>query len=134
MLKRLQMAKTGRPTKYKPEYCDLVVEMLSEGASLTEFRAAVGGISRETMSNWKQANPEFLDALNKADALGQAYWEKRLRTDLMFDNKINSPLVKLYFANRFNWHDKQQTDVTSSDGSMQPTVVQIVAADDESED
>lgn len=128
------MAKTGRPTKYKPEYCDLVVEMLSEGASLTEFRAAVGGISRETMSNWKQANPEFLDALNKADALGQAYWEKRLRTDLMFDNKINSPLVKLYFANRFNWHDKQQTDVTSSDGSMQPTVVQIVAADDESED
>lgn len=128
------MAKVGRPTIYKPEYCELVVQMLSEGASLTEFRAAVGGISRETMSNWKQANPEFLDALSKAEAMGQAYWEKRLRTDLMFDNKVNSPLVKLYFANRFNWHDKQQTDVTSSDGSMKPTVIEIVAADDESKD
>lgn len=128
------MAKTGRPTKYKPEYCDLVVEMLAEGASLTEFRAAVGGVTWQTLSNWKEAQPEFLEALQKAEAVGQAYWEKRLRTDLMFDNKINSPLVKLYFANRFNWHDKQQTDLTSSDGSMQPTVVQIVAADDESED
>ena len=128
------MAKVGRPTIYKPEYCDLVVEMLAEGASLTEFRAAVGGISRETMSNWKQANPEFLDALQKAEAVGQAYWEKRLRTDLMFDNKVNSPLVKLYFANRFNWHDKQQTDVTSSDGSMKPTVIELVAPNVESQD
>jgi hypothetical protein len=128
------MAKVGRPTKYDPTYCDLVVEMLAEGASLTEFRAAVGGITRQTLSNWKDEHPEFLDALSKAEAVGQAYWEKRLRTDLMFDSKVNSPLVKLYFANRFNWHDKQQTDVTSSDGSMKPTVVQIVAADDNSED
>ena len=128
------MAKVGRPTKYDPSYCDLIVEMLAEGASLTEFRAAVGGITWQTLSNWKEAHPEFLEALNKAESVGQAYWEKRLRTDLMFDNKVNSPLVKLYFANRFNWHDKQQTDVTSSDGSMKPTVIELVAPNVESQD
>ena len=119
--------KTGRPTIYKPEYCDLMIEMLSEGASFTEFRAAVGGVSRQTLSNWREQNPEFLDAYSRAEAIGQAYWEKRLRTEIMFDNKANAALVKLYFANRFNWHDKQATDHTSSDGSMKPSVIEIVA-------
>jgi len=120
----------GRPTTYKPEYCDLVIQMLSEGASFTEFRAAIGGVSRQTLSNWRDQNPEFFDAYNKAEALGQAYWEKRLRTEIMFDNKANAALVKLYFANRFNWHDKQQTDHTSSDGTMKPTVIELVAPDE----
>lgn len=128
------MSNAGRPSKYDPTYCDLIIEMLSEGASLTEFRAAVGGVTRQTFSNWKRDYPEFLDASTQAEAYGQAYWEKRLRTELMFDNKVNSPLVKLYFANRFNWHDKQQTDVTSSDGSMKPTVIELVAADVQSKD
>jgi hypothetical protein len=119
--------KTGRPTIYKPKYCDLMIEMLSEGASFTEFRAAVGGVSRQTLSNWREQNPEFLDAYSRAEAIGQAYWEKRLRTEIMFDNKANAALVKLYFANRFNWHDKQATDHTSSDGSMKPSVIEIVA-------
>ena len=117
----------GRPTIYKPEYCDLMIQMLSEGASFTEFRAAVGGVSRQTLSNWRNQNPEFLDAYSQAEAIGQAYWEKRLRTEIMFDNKANAALVKLYFANRFNWHDKQATDHTSSDGSMKPSVIEIVA-------
>jgi hypothetical protein len=117
----------GRPTTYKPEYCDLMIQMLSEGASFTEFRAAVGGVSRQTLSNWRNQNPEFLDAYSQAEAIGQAYWEKRLRTEIMFDNKANAALVKLYFANRFNWHDKQATDHTSSDGSMKPSVIEIVA-------
>jgi len=118
----------GRPTKYDPSYCDLMIQMLSEGASFTEFRAAIGGVTRQTLSNWRDEHPEFLDAYNRAEALGQAYWEKRLRTEIMFDNKANAALVKLYFANRFNWHDKQQTDHTSSDGSMKPTVIELVAA------
>ena len=104
-----------------------MIEMLSEGASFTEFRAAVGGVSRQTLSNWREQNPEFLDAYSRAEAIGQAYWEKRLRTEIMFDNKANAALVKLYFANRFNWHDKQATDHTSSDGSMKPSVIEIVA-------
>jgi hypothetical protein len=122
--------KTGRPTTYKPEYCDLMIQMLSEGASFTEFRAAIGGVTRQTLSNWRDANPEFLDAYTKAEAIGQAYWEKRLRTEIMFDNKANAALVKLYFANRFNWHDKQQTDHTSSDGTLKPTVIELVAANE----
>jgi hypothetical protein len=42
---------------------------------------------------------------------------------------INTPLVKLYFANRFGWSDKSETknDHTSSDNSMSnPIKVEFV--------
>ena len=27
---------------------------------------------------------------------------------MMFNREVNAPLAKLYFANRFGWHDKQE--------------------------
>ena len=122
----------GRPTKYKPEYCDLLLEMVNEGASFTEFCAKVG-ISRQTFHNWKDANEDFMDAYTRAELEGQAYWEKRLRSDLMIDSRSNAQLVKLYFANRFGWSDKQAIDHKSADGSMtpKPTTIEIVAGEGE---
>ena len=113
----------GAPTKYKPEYCDLIVSMAKEGASFTEFRAAIGGVTRQTLHNWKEAHEDFLDAYTRAEVEGEAYWEGQMRKDLMYNKEVNSPLVKLYFANRFGWSDKTETknDHTSSDGSMTPT-------------
>jgi hypothetical protein len=107
--------KGGRPSKYKPDHCKLVVKMLADGASLTEF-CAEADISFQTLHNWKESKPEFLEALTRAELVGQAYWEKRLRTDLMLDNKANAALVKLYFANRFGWSDKQHQEITGKDG------------------
>lgn len=116
------MGKMGAPTKYKPEYCDLIIKMAKEGASFTEFRAEIGGISRQTLHNWKEAHSDFMDAYTRAEVLGEAHWDSKMRKQLMFDKEINTALVKLYFANRFNWSDKTEnkTDLTSSDGSMSP--------------
>jgi len=107
----------ARPSKYKPEYCDLLVKMLADGASLTEFRAEIGGVSPQTLHNWKERHKEFLEAFTRAETMGEAYWERKLRTELMLDNKANAPLVKLYFANRFGWSDKQSQEITGKDGS-----------------
>lgn len=104
----------GRPAKYKPEYCDLIVAYAAEGASFTEFCAEIG-VSRQTLHNWKKAHPEFLDAYTRAELVGQAHWERKLRTELMIDRNANPALVKLYFANRFNWHDKQELDHGAQD-------------------
>lgn len=104
-----ELTKNGRPTKYEESYCDLIVEMASEGASFTEFRAAIGGVTRQTLHNWKDAHPEFLDAYTRAEVAGEAYWDKQMRKDLMYNKEVNSPLIKLYFANRFGWSDKVET-------------------------
>lgn len=114
------MSKMGAPTKYKPEYCDLIIKMAKDGASFTEFRAEIGGISRQTLHNWKDAHPDFMDAYTRAEVLGEAHWDSRMRNQLMFDKEINTALVKLYFANRFGWSDKTEskTDITSNGESI----------------
>lgn len=113
-------SKMGAPTKYKPEYCKLVMDMAKDGASFTEFRAKIGGVTRQTLHNWKAAHPDFLDAYTRAETFGEAHWETEMRTNLMYSKEINAPLVKLYFANRFGWSDKKEVDNKSSDGSMSP--------------
>ena len=41
----------GRPSKYKPEYCERVLEMAAEGCSWAEY-AAEFGIDRTTLYDW----------------------------------------------------------------------------------
>ncbi|TQE93017.1 MAG: hypothetical protein FKY71_18500 [Spiribacter salinus] len=99
--------------------------MLADGASLTEFRAEIGGVSPQTVHNWKAKHPEFLEAFTRAEVMGQAYWEKKLRTELMTDNKANAPLVKLYFANRFGWSDRSSQEISGPNGGPVETVNKI---------
>lgn len=126
----------GRPSKYSKDYCEDVIAFMSQGGCLTEYAAEIG-VSRDTVYEWASKHKEFSDALTHAKQVGEAYWLKRLRTDLMGSKDCNAPLVKLYLANRFGMSDKSEvkTDHTSSDGSMtpQPTKIEIVAPNDNGE-
>lgn len=64
----------GRPTDYKPEYCEQVIEWGKQGKSWTWIAAELGVI-RQTLYNWKDEHPEFLDALTRARELSQQWWE-----------------------------------------------------------
>lgn len=55
------MSRVGRPSEYKPEYCEAVIKHMSEGNSFWSF-AADCDVSMETLSNWTQQYPEFLEA------------------------------------------------------------------------
>lgn len=69
----------GRPSEYKPIYCDLVIEAMTEGKSLTAFAADIG-VARSTIQNWSEAHPEFMVAVNIAKAKCAAWWEERGRS------------------------------------------------------
>ena len=118
----------GRPTKYDKAYCQGVKDFMADGGCVTEYAAHIG-VSKSTVYKWADEHPEFSDALTRAIEIGEAYWMRRLRSDLMVTKDCNAPLVKLYLANRFGMTDKseQKVDHTSSDGSMKPTVIEIVA-------
>lgn len=57
----------GRPTLYKPSYCDEVVNMMATGYSLTAAMASLG-FTRSRAHEWADIHPEFRDAI----ALGHA--------------------------------------------------------------
>lgn len=121
----------GRPTKYTPEMCDLVVAICSEGYSLTGFAGKVG-VSRATVSNWMAEYPEFLKAAERAQAASAAWWEEHAReVGTVPDAGKGGRGGMVQFALRNmaarDWKERQELDHQSSDGSMTPKRVVVTA-------
>ena len=54
----------ARPTKYKPEMCKTVIDLMEEGASQQEVLAALD-ISNDTFYRWKKENEEFSETIKR---------------------------------------------------------------------
>lgn len=98
----------ARPTKYQPTYCDLVIEHMSDGASLTSFAAEIG-VARSSINEWMEQNPEFSEAVKIAKAKCAAWWEKQGRT-LAAAGGGNATLVIFGLKNMAedDWKDKRE--------------------------
>ena len=99
-------SKMARPTKYKPEMCKTVIDLMQEGASQQEVLAALD-ISNDTFYRWKKENEEFSETIKRGIQLSQAWWEKKGRISLD-DRQFNSTLWYMNMKNRFKWADKQE--------------------------
>jgi len=64
----------GRPTKYRKEYCEQVVEWGKLGKSKTWIACEIG-VLRETLEEWGSKHTEFSVALRRAKQAEQKYWE-----------------------------------------------------------
>ena len=67
----------GRPTDYRPEYCDAVIAAMSDGLSLAAFAGLIGQ-GRDTVYKWIRAHSEFSDAVSRARAARVLYLERKL--------------------------------------------------------
>jgi hypothetical protein len=54
----------GRPSKYRPEYCEGIVEKMSRGFSAMAYAGSIR-VSRQTIYQWAETVPEFNDALKE---------------------------------------------------------------------
>lgn len=107
----------GRPSDYKPEYCDAVIARQAEGWSLAEFAANVG-VARQTIDNWGVSHPEFLEALSRAKAAEQAWWERAGREGMLAD-KFNAAVwkksVEARFRDDYTERHENKTTVAADD-------------------
>lgn len=100
----------GRPSKYDPAYCELVVEHLKDGASLTSFAAEID-VARSTINEWMAEHPEFSEACARAKAKCAAWWEKTNRV-LASTGTGNQGACKLGLTNMAadDWREKIETE------------------------
>lgn len=123
----------GRPSKYDPKFCDVLIEHMSKGLSYESFAGAIG-VSKQTLYTWESEYPEFLDA--KEIGLGKSllYWEqsgikgahtveveeeiaerdpngkptgKMITVKVMRERPILPPVWIFNVKNRFGWRDRQ---------------------------
>lgn len=124
----------GRPTKYRPEYCEQIIEHMAEGASITSFAAQIR-VSRSTITEWVDTYPEFSASVKIAKAQAAAWWESLARNNAI-TGQGNATLVIFGLKNMAadDWCDRREIDHSSTDGSMSPTRIIIEAACDDSQD
>jgi transposase-like protein len=67
----------GRPTLYKPEFCDQLIEQMAEGLSFMAAMARIG-VSRQTGYSWVKQHEEFLEAFELGKGKRLLFLERRL--------------------------------------------------------
>lgn len=114
------MPERGRPSEYKPDYCETVIDLGRQGKSLAQM-ASHFDVSRQTIDNWAAAHPDFLEALNRAKVHAQAWWEEKGATGMEVAG-FNAAVWKKSMEARFrdDYTEKREIDHRSSDGSMTP--------------
>lgn len=128
----------GRPTKYRPEYCSLLIEHMSQGYSYETFAADID-VCKDTLYEWEKHHLDFSYAKKRAFLKAQKYWEK-----LALDNMINvsskeSGSVSLNtglwifnMKNRFKWTDRievkppEEPDDSDFDGMSNDDLKRLV--------
>ena len=112
--------KIGRPTKYRPEYCERIIEHLKQGLTFESFAASIpdNGVNIDTIHEWAKKHPEFAEAKKRGAALTHAYWDKIAllvacgkeyidkNGNVVVDPKNIIPSVFIFtLKNRIKWRD-----------------------------
>jgi len=106
----------ARPTGYRDEFCEQVIELGRQGKSKAQIAANLD-VCRQTLENWATAHPAFLDALTRARDLAQAWWEDKAQIGLETPG-FNASLWGRSMAARFpdDYTERQKREITGRDG------------------
>jgi hypothetical protein len=74
---RQRLSNAGRPSDYRPEYCDMVIEAMANGVSLEAFAGQIR-VAVETVYRWMTRHREFSEAVSRAKPARTLWWELKL--------------------------------------------------------
>jgi transposase-like protein len=119
----------GRPTSYRPEFCQRVVALMAEGRSL-EGCAALLGVHPDSLYEWQKVHPEFSEAVRAGRAAATTFWENRL-LDVANGGSGNAQAIQWALRNRSRaasgWHhDSQKFEHSGPDGA--PVAIEASAS------
>ena len=121
------LLKRGRPSLYKPEYCEAVIELGKLGKSKVQMAASFD-VDKSTIDYWNNTIPEFSEALARALTHSQTWWEDRGQTGLD-DRNFNAPLWHKNVASRFREDYADRKEVTGANGGPIQQAVTLRALD-----
>lgn len=106
----------GRPSKYKPEYCERVIELAREGRGWADY-AAEFETDRASLYRWADEHEDFRTALSRAKVLEQKWWEEQGRSGMFLD-KFNALVWKTSVQARFrdDYTERKVQEVTGANG------------------
>ena len=73
---------TGRPSKYKPEYCQMLIDHMGNGYSFESF-AGIINVCTDSLYNWQKMFPDFLEAHKVGHSNNRVFWESKALENLV---------------------------------------------------
>lgn len=103
--------KIGRPSKYKPEYCEELIKHAAEGLSYESFAGKLQ-VNIDTLYEWEKVHPAFSEAKSAARKASLYFWEKVgvLGTTGKLKG-FNATSWVFTMKCRHGWREPQQIDV-----------------------
>jgi len=138
----------GRPSEYKDEYAEQAYKLCLLGAT-DEDLAGFFQVSEQTIYNWKNKHPQFVDSITRGKVIADAEVAEKLfhrakgysHSAVKIFNDQGSPMVvdyvehyppdtqaaSLWLRNRQpkKWRDKQTHELGGPDGGEIPLNVNI---------
>ncbi len=112
----------ARPIEYRPEFCEIALNVLDGGESLAAVCAELD-ITKPTLSAWRETYPEFGDAVSLGLMKAQRDWESLGRSGVTGDiDKFGSSAWIFTMKNRFRddyADDKKQEDKSSAESALE---------------
>lgn len=120
----------GRPSPYKPDIHPAFAGYLAQEGKTEDEIAERLGVSKATITNWKQAHPEFLAALKtskeQADSLvEESLYKKALKGD------VTACIFWLKNRQPAKWREKQEVETVGSlkvehSGKLSLSIEQVI--------
>lgn len=102
--KKVKHDKPGQPTKYRPEYCQMLIEHMKSAHSFETFACEVG-VNKDTLYEWCKAHAEF----SEAKKIGRLHMQKSLENigKGLMTGKIKGNVAAwiFYAKNTIGWND-----------------------------
>jgi hypothetical protein len=98
----------GRPTLYRPEYCDLAIEVMGQGYDVTAVAGSIG-VARETVYRWMTEHADFNDAIQVGKSRRLLALQNKLLTTAMGVG-VTAAIFALKNAAPDDWQDRYNTE------------------------
>ena len=98
----------GRPTLYRPEYCQRAIDYMGQGYSVTALAGELQ-IAKETIYLWIREHADFMHAINRGRAARVAALEAKLLTTPQGVG-VTAAIFALKNADPDEWQDRYNTE------------------------
>ena len=115
---------TGRPTEYRAEFCEQIIELMATGLSLTAASAELG-FHRQRAYEWAERHPDFADAIRHAKGKRVAVLERDM-LDSTEGPRVTARIFALKNADQVEWNSADRVAIGGDPDNATPIKTESV--------